>query len=334
MGTDFNSMMQWLGKGMAEGIGFNAGETFDPPHEVTDKRLQPDVSFGAGQLPMNKSRFPQMQSPALAGMNPAAIFPSQVLFPNLAMHLRAGLPFRCDFALRAADMTTPSGYKLSPSVSGKGQSNSYGATLRKHFFGGESLPLLTFGANFNHVQGRFSYASVFDVNEAPAPPLASVVNGNLAWNVDSYGLNAVVSQQFGAWIPFAGLGYNYVTGSVTATLQTDPESFLVLPTFGSSTQSPSRDNGRVLFGLEHEGALFHLFVNGEVAATGIDAGKAVIVQTGVSLPIHIGLGDGEGYASSVAPSEGDVARFTHRRRGDTYIPTSSDQSAPGLIFIQ
>jgi len=336
LSPDFNAINQWLAKGMAQGLGFNAGESLDPPHEVIDRRLQPDISFGAGEMPLNKEKFPAMQSPAMQNVNPSGLFPASVLFPNLTVHLRAGLPFRMDVALRAADMTTPPGYKLSSGVSAKGQSNSFGATLRKHFLGGEGLPLFSLGANFNHVRGRFNYNTMMNVNDNGFDS-NSAVNGSLAWNVNSYGLNAVVSQAIGRWTPFAGLGYNYVTGSVTSTLATTPSTFLVLPTYGASSQTPERDNGRLLFGVEHEGSLFHLFVSGEVKATGVDAGKSWIVQSGLSLPFHLGWGGGSGYASSVRPGSEETsaaAPRTRRKSHERVVAIDKDDAEPGLVFIQ
>ena len=107
MSSDFGRMMEWLSHEMAQGLAFNAGSLFDPPHEVKSRRLQPDVSLGIGKMPLDKTKFPQPEVPALQEMNAADIFPDSVMFPNLAMHLRAGLPARMDMSIRMANMTTP-----------------------------------------------------------------------------------------------------------------------------------------------------------------------------------------------------------------------------------
>ena len=79
LNTDFTNMMGWMSGQMANGLGFNAGETFDPPKEVTDRRIQTDLSLGIGNLPFNKAAFPQLQTPALQSAGVENFFPSSVL---------------------------------------------------------------------------------------------------------------------------------------------------------------------------------------------------------------------------------------------------------------
>lgn len=294
MADDFTGMMSWLSHEMAQGIAFNAGSTFDPPHEVYDHRLSPDISLGLGHMPLDKTRFPAPKTQALADYHPENIFPSAVMFPNLAVHLRRGLPGRWDFAIRAADMTTPPGYKISSTTKGVGQSNSIGFSLRKHLFGGDEIPLLTLGAHFNHVYGRFLYNTKLQVNNSGFTEDGNV-DGAIVWNVNSFGLNAVTSYSFGRWRPFAGFGYNYVTGSVRAELKvgpSDPNTFGITPFEGSASQHPEQNQGRVILGFQREGSWLHLFTNAEIKTIGIGAGKSYIMQSGISLPFHIGTGSG------------------------------------------
>ena len=223
---DFSAMSGWLSHQLAQGLAFNAGETFDPPHELKSHRVQPDLSVGIGKMPLNQKSFPQTSALTLNGVNATGFFPSYVLFPDMSMHLRAGLPGRMDLSVRFDDVTTPSGYRLSPTMTGKGQSNSIGFGLRKHLFGGEGRPMLSLGGNFNHVYGSFSLHTNRDmvINTGPGTSIAinNNVDGQLAWNVSSYGLNAVLSDSHQGWTPFVGCGYNYVTGSASAALQMAP----------------------------------------------------------------------------------------------------------------
>ncbi len=288
--TDFTNMMGWMSGQLANGLGFNAGETFDPPREVTDRRIETDLSLGIGNMPFNKSQFPQLD-PSLQTVGIENFFPDSVLFPNLTMHLRAGLPWRSDFAFRFADMTTPPSYRLSSSLTGDGQSNSIGATLRKHCFGEDGEPLLTFAANYNYVFGRFGYGTSFSGNlptGGSSVPVNENVSGNLGWNVNSFGLNAIVSQEFGAWIPFVGVGYNYVTGLVNAGLTAVDSSGNLGPIQGAATSGPAAENGSVIFGAQLNRSWANWFFNGEIEAIGPDKGQAWIAQTGFSLPFYIG----------------------------------------------
>lgn len=364
-GTDFQNITDWLSQELVKGIGFNAGEAFDPPHEVTDKRLQPDISLGLGHMPLDKSKFPVMQSAQIQDAHPEAVFPAAVNFPNLVVHLRGGLPWRMDFAIRGANMTTPPGYKLSPTTTAKGQSNSIGFTLRKHFLGGE-LPLVSLGAMVNHVYGNFAYKTFIPVNNSNFVDTIDI-NGSLKWNVNSYGLNAIVSQSFGRFTPFAGLGFNHVTGSINARLEADPEHDLIAPWAGNSSRQPEQNQGRVIVGSDYQSrGWLNVFFNAEVKAGGVDSGKAWIAQAGIALPLHIGTGSGSSYASSkprarsqddlvdaVRADQAPVRRVMKRSKPErrsaypvaTPAPTARKElfrggsqrtadAAPTLIFIQ
>jgi hypothetical protein len=318
MSGDFQNMMQWLSHGLAQGLGFFAGETFDPPHEVTDKRIQPDMSLGVGNLPLLKSQFPALGVPALQQLGVENIFPSAIVFPNLAMHLRGGLPYRMDFAIRGADMTTPPGYKISQGTPAKGQSNSIGFSLRKHFFGGD-MPLLSLGLNYNHVYGVFHYNTNFNLNSNGFQATESVA-GSLQWNLNSAGINAVVSDTFYHMTPFFGLGYNRVSGSVSASLQAIDTTYGIAPIYGSASQRPEQNEARVIFGSEANFTWLHMFFNTEVKAMGIASGKTYIMQAGAALPFRIGSGSGAGYASSAR------ARPTKAERFQDTTETSGDYS--------
>src|SRR5579863_7588684 len=96
LATDYQNIMQWLTQQTANGLGFNAGSTFDPPNELAPWRIQPDFSLGVGFTPFNKSAFPTLQNQSLQQMGVQSDFPSSILFPNLTAHVRMGLPDRWD----------------------------------------------------------------------------------------------------------------------------------------------------------------------------------------------------------------------------------------------
>lgn len=360
---DFTRIMDWLSHEMAQGIAFNAGSTFDPPREVRSRRLQPDVSIGVGSMSFDKSKFPQPEVAALKEMNAQDVFPERSLFPNMTVHLRAGLPWRSDLGLRFANMTTPPGYKISANVPASGQSNSIGVSVRRHLFGGPH-PLLTLGAHYNHVYGRFVYNTKFSIEDIQGFSADTDVNGSVVWNVTSYGLNAVASHNFGVWTPFLGLGYNYVTGSVATRLEAVSATPLIAPIVGQASSHPEQNQGRVIFGAQLNRSWVNFFANGEVKAIGIGAGKAWIVHAGISLPFTIGAKGGliakaekasrrarrrEVLASVVRPGEDEEFRDAVRdeafrrparrpppRREIFAAPAAVEPSASssGLIFIQ
>ena len=336
MSADFKSMMQWLSHELSQGLAFNAGSPFAPPREITDRRLAPDISVGGGVVPLDKGKFPVMRNDAVRDAHTESIFPSSVLFPNLAMHLRAGLPGRFDFAIRAANMTTPPGYKISPTTTGKGQSNSLGVSLRRHFFGGDA-PLLSLGTHYNHVAGRFEYKTRFGINDVQGFSADSDVNGGIFWNINSFGLNAVTSQAFGAWTPFAGFGYNYTTGSVHSKLEALPDTPLITRIFGEASDHPEKSQGRVIVGLQLSRSWVNLFTNGEIKTIGIGAGKSWIVHAGLSLPFFLGSGGGR-YSRKAADAEETASArpVSARARREMFGGPVNErvEGTPTMIFIQ
>lgn len=287
MADDFKKIMEWQSLEMAQGLAFNAGSTFDPPQEVKGGRLQPDLSLGVGVMPLDKSKFPQLGSKTLREKDMSAMFKAKQVFPNITMHLRAGLPFRSDFSLRFTDMTTPPNYKLSPGVSGKAQSNSIGFGVRKHFFGDDKF-LVSVGANYNYVFGYVKYWTKFNVNAVEGFSADSDVRGGIAWNLNSFGANFVLSQGFGLWTPFVGLGYNYATGSVRSRLEILSNTPLIAPIIGEASQHPESNQARYILGVQTNRSWVNFFSNAEIKAMGAHAGESWIIHTGFMLPFRIG----------------------------------------------
>ncbi len=359
MSADFHAMMEWLSHEMAQGLAFNAGSTFDPPQEVKSRRFQPDISLGIGKMPLDKKKFPTLTVPALTDLPASKIFPSSVLFPNLAVHLRAGLPARMDMSLRFANATTPKGYKISPTTTGAAQSNSIGFGLRRHFFGEDGLPLLGLGANYNHVYGRFAYNTKFGVDSIQGFSADSDVSGAIAWNISSYGLNAVLSRTYGRWTPFGGVGYNYTTGSVRARLELNSETPLIAPVVGEASDHPEQSQARFILGVQTNRSWANFFSNLEIQAVGSGAGRAWVIHSGITLPFEIGA---RGFSSTrraqrkqlekqagkqkaaSAVQRGDYGEPVEKPEGKKKIKTKMPalnapvpapaQSQPDLIFIQ
>lgn len=287
MSDDFAKIMDWLTKGTAEGLGFNAGSSFDPPNEMRPWRLQPDVSLGVGILPFDKKAFPRLQ-PALADKKIDESLPDQMMFPNLTLHMRMGLPRRWDVGARFANMTTPSNYKLSQTTTGNGQSNTLGMSVRRHFMGGDR-PLVSVSGVYNHTFGYFNFQNEFkDVELTPGFRADSTNMGTLEWDVRSFGFNAIMSQSYGKWIPFGGFGYNRMIGSVSGKLESQWKTPLAGPSVGQASNSPSEDNGRIIMGFQRDGSFFKLFMNTEIKAMGTMAGKSFIISTGLAAPFKMG----------------------------------------------
>ncbi|MDE2512036.1 MAG: hypothetical protein KGL74_13010 [Elusimicrobia bacterium] len=288
LSDDFGAMSQWLSHEMAQGLAFNAGETFDPPKEVQGYYLQPDISLGVGKIPFDKREFPALQTQALQDEGGSDLFPSSTLFPNLALHLRMGLPWRGDAYVRFADATTPPNYKISPTMTAKVQTNSFGFGIRQHFFGQDDWPTLTVGAHFNHVRGYTNLKGKFTINSNGLTQ-DDGFTGNIRWNINSYALTAILSHSYGSWTPFAGMGYNYTTGSVSASLDLQASS-VNTRVFGAGSDRPEKSQGREIVGVSYDRPTWSFFANGELKALGQLQYRSYIVDAGFALPFDIGRG--------------------------------------------
>lgn len=349
LGQDFRGMTQWLSHELAQGLAFNAGSNFDPPHEVKGYALQPDLSLGIGRMPLSNRDFPVLTVPALNDFGGKNLFPSSVVFPNLALHLRMGLPWRGDVYFRFADATTPSNYKLSPTMTAAVQTNSYGFGLRQHLFGREERPTLTLGAHYNHVKGRVRLKSKFQVNVNSAYTADSDLDGALDWNLNSYGLTAIVHKAYGAWTPFGGIGYNYATGSARARLELKSQAFGIDDVIAEGSSRPEQSQGRWIFGVEYNKPTWSVFANAEFKALGRLQYRSFIAQVGVALPFQIGGGPGiiykkrRGKAAASAPRRDPVQEVDEapKPRSKTraepapkpYKP-APETAAPDMIFLQ
>lgn len=286
---DFRGMSEWLSHELAQGLAFNAGSTFDPPHEVKGYYLQPDVSLGVGRMPLDKRDFPLITNQSLNDFGGQNLFPDSVVFPNLALHLRMGLPWRGDAYVRFANATTPSGYKISRTMTAAVQTNSFGFGVRQHLFGRDEQPTLTLGAHYNHVQGRVRLKSKFQVDKGGFVGDEDF-NGNLDWNLNSFGLNAIVHKSYGPWTPFFGMGYNYATGSARARLELIPHSEIIPVIIGEGSSRPEQSQGRWIGGVEYQRPTWSVFANAEFKALGRLQYRSFIAQIGVALPYEIGRG--------------------------------------------
>lgn len=348
---DFQGMTQWLSHELANGLAFNAGSTFDPPHEIKGYAMQPDLSLGLGRMPLNKSEFPAITVPALNDFGGQNLFPDSVTFPNLALHLRMGLPWSGDVNLRFADATTPAGYKISRTMTAAVQTNSFGAGIRQHLLGGEERPTVTLGAHYNHVRGRVRLKSKFQVNVPPGFTADSDLDGALDWSLNSFGLNAIVHKAYGPWTPFGGMGYNYTTGTARARLELKSQTPLIQDVIAEGSDHPEQSTARWIFGVEYQKPTWSVFANAELKALGRLQYRGFIAQIGVSLPYEIRTGPAIIYKKKAASSntlyvprkEADEDEKPRSRTNskpllepkpvEKYKP-AKESSQPDMIFLQ
>jgi len=326
LSSDFQSIMQWLTAEASEGLAFNAGYTFDPPDELAPRRLQSDLSLAVGVFPLNKSRFPQLTS-ALGTLDPQTFLPGSIPFPDLVAHARVGLPDRWDLSLRAADVTLPKGYRLSSETTAQAQNNTFGIDLRRHFWG-DGHPLLSVGANFNYLFGRFAFVNHHPTVEPTTGVFITDTNtAFVRWNVASVGLNGVLSRSHGSFRPFIGLGINRTTGSVRAHLNSDFDAFLVPNPSGEASAKVDHFQGRLILGSEWHRKHLSYFINSDIKPVGYSALKTFIVSFGVSTPFKADLGASK-RSPEPAPSPKPVPAPSYEPASAPPASTPSPQPAP------
>jgi hypothetical protein len=289
-----------------------------------------------------------MTTPELQNGAGANLFPSSTLFPNLALHLRMGLPGRRDLYVRVADATTPAGYRISPTMTAQVQTNSIGFGVRQEFFGGD-YPTLVVGGHYNHVQGYTKLRGTFGVS-ASGFTADDKFNGNIDWSINSYGVNAIVSQTFGRWTPFGGLGYNYITGSVHVDLNLLSGTFLIPDITGQGSDHPEQSQGREILGVSYDRETWSMFANGELKALGQLQYRSWIIAVGAALPFDIGRGPAIFYkrrpqsttASALKPEalDDDAEKPEPKKPAPKPVkrpraePTPPEKAPPDMIFLQ
>ncbi|HEX4046577.1 MAG TPA: hypothetical protein VH309_02010 [Elusimicrobiota bacterium] len=331
LAPDITGMSQWLSDQFAQGLAFNAGESLDPPAEMEAYQFQVEPSFGVGLIPFDKRQFPQMQVPELQNGIGAALFPSSTLFPNFSLDLRMGLPERGDAYLRFADATIPAGYKISPTMTAQVQTNSIGAGVRRHFFGGDE-PMLTVGALYNHIQGYTKLKGTFGVS-ADGFTADDGFNGNIDWSINSFGLTAIVSQTFGDWTPFAGLGYNYTTGSTHVDLNLISNTFLAQSVTGQGSDRPEVSEGREIIGASYDRPNWSAFANAELKALGELEYRSWIIQAGVALPFRFGRRRASARPKPIMDEDSDTPAAEPATRPRAF-PAPDEKAQPDMIFLR
>jgi len=215
-----------------------------------------------------------------------------------------------------------------------------------------ATPMLSVTLAYNHTFGYFSFKNQFTNVELVNGVLwaDSDNTGELEWDVRSFGVNAVVSQAYGKWTPFAGAGYNWMMGSVRGRLTSVWRTPLIAPSVGEASSRPPKVNTRVILGFMRDGRVFKFFTNGEVKANGKTAGRAFIISMGLAAPFKIGASasvvrqgrNRSGAAAlpskqrrprkakilDVRPAEDKPSRKERRKR------KTKGKPSPELIFIQ
>jgi hypothetical protein len=148
-------------------------------------------------------------------------------------------------------------------------------------------------------------------------------------------LTALVSQSFGRWTPFGGLGYNYTTGSVAVNLELQSGTFLVPNINGQGSDRPEVSEGREIVGVSYDRRTWSAFANAELKALGELQYRSWIIQFGAAVPFSFGRKNKD---AAVEPkpifdedADAPAAKPVPRPRASA---PSTEKAPPGMIFLQ
>ena len=143
------------------------------------------------------------------------------------------------------------------------QTNSFGAGSAA-FAGGE-MPTVTLGA---HTTTCRADPAEWDLQRGGGAFVAEdEFLGAIDWSINSFGVTAVASQNLGWWTPFAGVGCNYATGSVSTRLVLKSSTRHPRHRRRGSAR-PEKVQGRVILGASYDRQTWSLFANSELKAVG------------------------------------------------------------------
>ncbi|HEY5040164.1 MAG TPA: DUF6588 family protein, partial [bacterium] len=149
--------------------------------------------------------------------------PPVVPIPVPLATIRVGLLHGLDVGLRVAYMPQ---FNLADLGVGVGY-NGWGLDLRYRILDGGQLPTVTVGVSWDTMNGNFSIST--NVNQSAIytdPNNGNQYNDNLTgtttyqqnWNVKSFGAHLIVGKDLGLLYPFAGVGFQRNSGTVSSSI--------------------------------------------------------------------------------------------------------------------
>ncbi|MBI4249699.1 MAG: hypothetical protein HY611_09365 [Elusimicrobia bacterium] len=284
--SEFARISKWFSEEAVSGLAFNSASVLAPPVELRPLQLMAAFNLGLGNVPLDTGQFPEFRLQTLREKDIKGGFQSSLPFPDLNAQMRVGLPSRFDAAVKLSFLSTPK-QKPSPDTEAKLHTAALGFEARRHFFGGR-FPLCSVTGSANYMAGALVFNSKSSDEIQEGFDLDSVNSGELAWKIKSLGVNALLSDSFGAWMPFGGVGYSYSQATVRARITNEFQSELLFPTIGEHTAAVNAGQVRAVLGAGYQWGAWNLYVTGETVASGRWAGKNSAFHFGLAMPLNLG----------------------------------------------
>jgi hypothetical protein len=222
--SNFQSIAVFMNGPFVNSLGFFTSLGWDSTPTVYDLASGPhfSVNVGAGADFIGLPNTNNLSLPFISASS-TLNFPTGIPLPYPVINARLGLFNGFDVGFRYT-------YLPPISVSGvAGNFNGWGLDLRYKLFEGAALPTVTLSTSFDSMTGSFSVNTASfnesginytDPNSNDNYPNASLTgnsNYTLNWNTQTVGAKVTVGKSLGILYPFAGIGFQRNSGTVTST---------------------------------------------------------------------------------------------------------------------
>ncbi len=220
MTSDYQVLSNYVNGQFTKSMGLFSTLGWNTPPTVFDilGGTKVEVGIGVGADFINISGLGNVPLQALVASSNVNI-PSQIPAPFPVVTGRVGLVNGLDFGLRFTYLPTVN----VPEAGFSGQYNGMGLDLRYRIIEAPNLPTVTVGVSWDTISGSFGLntnvtqsASYLDGGSTYNDTLAGSTNYALNWNVKSFGAKILVGKDFGVAYPFAGIGFQRNSGTITS----------------------------------------------------------------------------------------------------------------------
>ena len=294
MNSDYQTISSYVNGQFAKSLGFFSTLGWNTPPGVFDFLGTPkvEVGVGAGADIVNLTNLNSLPLSALSIASNVSL-PSVVPIPFPIGTARVGIFNGMDIGFRLAYLPLINLPDLGLSANYIG----WGLDFRYKILDGLHLPTVTVGASWDTMNGSFSLNT--NVNQSSTfvssgttynDTLAGSTNFTQSWNINSFGAKIMVGKDLGIIFPFAAIGFQRNSGSVSANIagtvtETVTDSGgTAQPGSGASVSVSSQNTGapiifepKYVLGFDM-GEGFHWAVVGESNGTDIAGSTSFRVQ--------------------------------------------------------
>ncbi len=241
--ADYQSIDNYVNAQFAKSMGFITTLGWNTPPDVFDIVSGPRVEIGVG-AGADLMGLPDLNKLSLGAINLGSNFnlPSAIPFPFPVITGRVGLENGLDFGVKFLYLPTIT----LPDVNFSGNFWGWGLDLRYKMLDGVYLPTVTVGVSLDSMQGNFALGTAINQTSSYTDPGTSTTYNNITftgtnnytlnWNTKSFGAQVQVGKDLKVVYPFAAIGFQRNSGSITSSMT--GSGTLTIPSPGSNTPTP------------------------------------------------------------------------------------------------